>query len=87
MSNSYWGNARTRTKAIFTFNYVKKSDFKLGISRGTYTNENNIRIKNYVMKCQSMVSYIKEGLNRNIDTIPFHPYFSIKDTVGFIILI
>jgi len=27
------------------------------------------------------------GLNRNIDKIPFHPYFSIKDTVGFIILI
>nr|YP_009250309.1 cytochrome b [Panchlora nivea]AMW91064.1 cytochrome b [Panchlora nivea] len=27
------------------------------------------------------------GLNSNIDKIPFHPYFSIKDTVGFIILI
>ena len=27
------------------------------------------------------------GLNRNIDKIPFHPYFSIKDTFGFIILI
>nr|ALO77101.1 cytochrome b [Eurypogon sp. EUR01] len=24
------------------------------------------------------------GLNSNIDKIPFHPYFSIKDTVGFI---
>nr|YP_010875368.1 cytochrome b [Pycnoscelus surinamensis]WGW15115.1 cytochrome b [Pycnoscelus surinamensis] len=27
------------------------------------------------------------GLNSNIDKIPFHPYFSIKDTFGFIILI
>lgn len=27
------------------------------------------------------------GLNRNIDKIPFHPYFTIKDVVGFIILI
>lgn len=27
------------------------------------------------------------GLNRNIDKIPFHPYFSIKDTFGFIVLI
>lgn len=27
------------------------------------------------------------GLNRNIDKIPFHPYFSIKDTFGFLILI
>ena len=27
------------------------------------------------------------GPSRNIDKIPFHPYFSIKDTVGFIILI
>nr|YP_010946958.1 cytochrome b [Sigmella ectobioides]WGO57715.1 cytochrome b [Sigmella ectobioides] len=26
------------------------------------------------------------GLNSNIDKIPFHPYFSIKDTFGFIIL-
>ena len=26
-------------------------------------------------------------VNENIDKIPFHPYFSIKDTVGFIILI
>lgn len=26
------------------------------------------------------------GLNRNIDKIPFHPYFTIKDTVGFIII-
>ena len=25
------------------------------------------------------------GLNRNIYKIPFHPYFSIKDTVGFVI--
>nr|QZP41051.1 cytochrome b [Geoscapheus dilatatus] len=27
------------------------------------------------------------GLNSNIDKIPFHPYFSIKDTFGFIMLI
>nr|YP_010946841.1 cytochrome b [Rhabdoblatta marginata]WGO57598.1 cytochrome b [Rhabdoblatta marginata] len=27
------------------------------------------------------------GLNSNIDKIPFHPYFSIKDTFGFMILI
>lgn len=27
------------------------------------------------------------GLNSNIDKIPFHPYYSIKDTVGFIILL
>lgn len=27
------------------------------------------------------------GLNRNIDKIPFHPYFSYKDIVGFIIII
>nr|YP_010946412.1 cytochrome b [Haplosymploce aurantiaca]WGO57130.1 cytochrome b [Haplosymploce aurantiaca] len=27
------------------------------------------------------------GLNSNIDKIPFHPYFSVKDTFGFIILI
>nr|YP_010946932.1 cytochrome b [Symploce maxima]WGO57689.1 cytochrome b [Symploce maxima] len=27
------------------------------------------------------------GLNSNIDKIPFHPYFSTKDTFGFIILI
>nr|YP_009539548.1 cytochrome b [Periplaneta brunnea]AYF57432.1 cytochrome b [Periplaneta brunnea] len=27
------------------------------------------------------------GLNSNIDKIPFHPYFTIKDIVGFIILI
>jgi ubiquinol-cytochrome c reductase cytochrome b subunit len=26
------------------------------------------------------------GLNRNIDKIPFHPYFSFKDLVGFIII-
>nr|YP_010946490.1 cytochrome b [Cyrtonotula maculosa]WGO57208.1 cytochrome b [Cyrtonotula maculosa] len=26
------------------------------------------------------------GLNSNIDKIPFHPYFSIKDTFGFMIL-
>nr|YP_009255722.1 cytochrome b [Humbertiella nada]AND97182.1 cytochrome b [Humbertiella nada] len=26
------------------------------------------------------------GLNSNIDKIPFHPYFSFKDVVGFIIL-
>nr|YP_009373414.1 cytochrome b [Neostylopyga rhombifolia]AQD17635.1 cytochrome b [Neostylopyga rhombifolia] len=27
------------------------------------------------------------GLNSNIDKIPFHPYFTIKDIVGFMILI
>nr|WGO57962.1 cytochrome b [Hemithyrsocera vittata] len=27
------------------------------------------------------------GLNSNIDKIPFHPYYSIKDTFGFIMLI
>lgn len=27
------------------------------------------------------------GINSNIDKIPFHPYFSLKDTVGFIIII
>nr|ARH53959.1 cytochrome b [Nacerdes carniolica] len=27
------------------------------------------------------------GLNSNIDKIPFHPYFSYKDTLGFIIMI
>lgn len=27
------------------------------------------------------------GINRNIDKIPFHPYFSIKDLVGYIIII
>jgi len=27
------------------------------------------------------------GLNRNIDKIPFHPYFTFKDTIGFIIII
>lgn len=27
------------------------------------------------------------GLNSNIDKIPFHPYFSFKDIVGFIILL
>lgn len=27
------------------------------------------------------------GLNRNIDKIPFHPYFTIKDLIGFIIII
>lgn len=27
------------------------------------------------------------GLNRNTDKIPFHPYFTTKDTVGFIIAI
>nr|YP_010184985.1 cytochrome b [Hemipenthes hebeiensis]YP_010227837.1 cytochrome b [Cryptocercus weixiensis]QVJ97675.1 cytochrome b [Hemipenthes hebeiensis]UDD86623.1 cytochrome b [Cryptocercus weixiensis] len=26
------------------------------------------------------------GLNSNIDKIPFHPYFTIKDTVGFMIM-
>lgn len=27
------------------------------------------------------------GLNRNIDKIPFHPYYSFKDLIGFIIII
>lgn len=27
------------------------------------------------------------GINRNIDKIPFHPYFTFKDIVGFIIII
>jgi ubiquinol-cytochrome c reductase cytochrome b subunit len=27
------------------------------------------------------------GLNRNIDKIPFHPYFTVKDIVGFTVLI
>jgi ubiquinol-cytochrome c reductase cytochrome b subunit len=27
------------------------------------------------------------GLNRNIDKIPFHPYFTFKDVVGFLIII
>nr|AVN67720.1 cytochrome b [Eurycotis decipiens] len=27
------------------------------------------------------------GLNKNIDKIPFHPYFTIKDMMGFIMLI
>nr|YP_010946607.1 cytochrome b [Margattea spinosa]WGO57325.1 cytochrome b [Margattea spinosa] len=27
------------------------------------------------------------GLNSNIDKIPFHPYFSIKDSVGFMLLL
>lgn len=27
------------------------------------------------------------GLNRNIDKIPFHPYFSFKDVLGFLIII
>nr|AVN68174.1 cytochrome b [Cryptocercus hirtus] len=27
------------------------------------------------------------GLNSNIDKIPFHPYFTIKDTVGFMIML
>ncbi|KAI8124819.1 cytochrome b [Lucilia cuprina] len=26
------------------------------------------------------------GLNSNIDKIPFHPYFTFKDIVGFIII-
>jgi len=25
------------------------------------------------------------GLNKNTDKIPFHPYFTVKDTLGFII--
>lgn len=27
------------------------------------------------------------GINRNIDKIPFHPYFSLKDIFGFLVLI
>jgi ubiquinol-cytochrome c reductase cytochrome b subunit len=27
------------------------------------------------------------GINRNIDKIPFHPYFSFKDIFGFIVII
>lgn len=27
------------------------------------------------------------GLNRNIDKIPFHPYFSFKDILGFLVII
>uniref|UniRef100_A0A7S6UAY7 Cytochrome b n=1 Tax=Dermestes ater TaxID=1546019 RepID=A0A7S6UAY7_9COLE len=27
------------------------------------------------------------GINSNIDKIPFHPYFSLKDSVGFILMI
>ncbi|NXS23191.1 CYB protein, partial [Mystacornis crossleyi] len=27
------------------------------------------------------------GLNSNTDKIPFHPYFTYKDIVGFIIII
>ncbi|RZC31894.1 Cytochrom B N 2 domain containing protein, partial [Asbolus verrucosus] len=27
------------------------------------------------------------GINRNIDEIPFHPYFSFKDILGFIVII
>ncbi len=27
------------------------------------------------------------GLNRNVDKIPFHPYFTFKDIVGFIVII
>jgi len=27
------------------------------------------------------------GINRNNDKIPFHPYFSIKDLIGFIIIL
>jgi ubiquinol-cytochrome c reductase cytochrome b subunit len=27
------------------------------------------------------------GLNRDIDKIPFHPYFTFKDIVGFLVLI
>lgn len=27
------------------------------------------------------------GINANLDKLPFHPYFTVKDTVGFIILI
>lgn len=27
------------------------------------------------------------GLNSNLDKIPFHPYFSIKDTVGWVAII
>ena len=27
------------------------------------------------------------GVNSNIDKIPFHPYFTFKDIVGFIVII
>jgi ubiquinol-cytochrome c reductase cytochrome b subunit len=27
------------------------------------------------------------GLNRNVDKIPFHPYFSFKDILGFLIML
>nr|YP_010995020.1 cytochrome b [Artemia parthenogenetica]WOZ14028.1 cytochrome b [Artemia parthenogenetica] len=27
------------------------------------------------------------GINANVDKLPFHPYFTIKDTVGFMILV
>jgi preprotein translocase subunit SecG len=27
------------------------------------------------------------GLNKNTDKIPFHPYFTVKDAVGFVIII
>jgi ubiquinol-cytochrome c reductase cytochrome b subunit len=27
------------------------------------------------------------GINRNVDKIPFHPYFSFKDIVGFITIV
>ncbi|RYA38025.1 hypothetical protein DD592_25980 [Enterobacter cloacae complex sp. 2DZ2F20B] len=27
------------------------------------------------------------GLNRNIDKIPFHPYFSYKDVIGFLLIL
>jgi ubiquinol-cytochrome c reductase cytochrome b subunit len=27
------------------------------------------------------------GLKNNIDKIPFHPFFSIKDIIGFIIIL
>lgn len=26
-------------------------------------------------------------MNRNLDKIPFHPYFTFKDLIGFIIII
>jgi len=27
------------------------------------------------------------GINRNVDKIPFHPYFSFKDIFGFIVIL
>jgi ubiquinol-cytochrome c reductase cytochrome b subunit len=32
-------------------------------------------------------TYRPEGLNKNTDKIPFHPYFTVKDILGFTITI